>query len=97
LFDELHVDPSALAEQAEKLRSDGQTVMFLSVDGQPAGLLGVADPIKETTAEAVRLLTEDGVRLIMLTGDSRTTAMAVARKLGIEQVEGPGSCCSHGW
>ena len=87
LLEELHVDSSTLAEQAEQLRSNGQTVMFLSVDGQPAGLLGVADPIKETTAEAVRLLTADRVRLIMLTGDSRTTAMAVARKLGIDDVE----------
>jgi Cu+-exporting ATPase len=61
--------------------------MFLAVDNQPAGLLGVADPIKTTTVEAIRALTRDGVRLAMLTGDSRTTAQAVARKLGIEHVE----------
>lgn len=87
LLEELNVDPGGLVEQAERLRADGQTVMFLSVDGQPAGLLGVADPIKSSTVEAIRLLTEDGVRLIMLTGDSLTTAQAVAKKLGLDQVE----------
>ncbi len=87
LLEDLHVDPGDLVERAENLRADGQTVMLVVIDGQPAGLLGVADPIKDSTAEAVRLLTEDGVRLIMLTGDSKTTALAVARKLGIEQVE----------
>lgn len=87
LFDELHVDPGELAAQAERLRVDGQTVMFVAVDSKPAGLLGVADPIKDSAAEAIRMLGEDGVRLVMLTGDSRTTAQAVARKLGLDQVE----------
>ena len=87
LLEERHVDPGPLAEQAERLRGDGQTVMFVSVDGAAAGLLGVADPIKSSTAEAIRLLSDDGVRLIMLTGDSRTTALAVAKKLGLDQVE----------
>ncbi len=87
LLEERKVVFGSLIEQAERLRTDGQTVMFVSVDGQPAGLLGVADPIKDSTVEAIRLLTEDGVRLIMLTGDSRTTALAVARKLGLDRVE----------
>jgi Cu+-exporting ATPase len=87
LLEERRVDPGPLAEQAERLRADGQTVMFLSVDGAAAGLLGVADPIKTSTAEAIRLLRDDGVRLIMRTGDSRTTALAVAKKLGLDQVE----------
>lgn len=87
LLTELHVDPGELTAKAEPLRAEGQTVMFVAVDGKPAGLLGVADTIKESTAEAVRLLKEDGVRIVMLTGDSRTTAQAVARKLGIDQVE----------
>ena len=81
------IEPGELIEHAETLRADGQTVMLVAIDGKPAGLIGVADPIKDSTAEAVRLLTEDGVRLIMLTGDSKTTAQAVARKLGIDQVE----------
>ena len=87
LLEEQHVNTDGIAEKAERLRADGQTVMFLAVDGQPAGLLGVADPIKNTTIEAIRLLADDGVRLVMLTGDSRTTAQAVARKVGIDQVE----------
>jgi Cu+-exporting ATPase len=76
-----------LADQAERLRADGQTVMFVSVDGQPAGLLGVADPIKDSTYEALRLLREEGIQIVMLTGDSRTTAQAVANKLSIDRVE----------
>jgi P-type Cu+ transporter len=87
LMDDLNVALSALAEQAERLRRDGQTVVFLAVDGMPAGLLGVADPIKSTTAEAIRTLRECGVRIVMLTGDSRTTAEAVAQKLGLDAVE----------
>jgi Cu+-exporting ATPase len=87
LLDELKIDAGPLAEQAEKLRSDGQTVMFVAVDGQPAGLLGVADPIKSSTPDALHLLQEEGVEVIMLTGDSRTTAQAVASRLGIERVE----------
>src|SRR2546428_2696009 len=61
--------------------------MFIPIDGRPAGLLGVADPIKESTFEAIRMLHEDGMRIVMLTGDSRTTAEAVARELGIDEVE----------
>ena len=61
--------------------------MFVALDGQPAGLLGVADPIKPSTPEAMQLLRADGVQIVMLTGDSRTTAEAVARTLGIERVE----------
>jgi Cu+-exporting ATPase len=61
--------------------------MFVALNGQPAGLLGVADPVKPSTPEAIRLLREDGIQIVMLTGDSRTTAEAVARTLGIERVE----------
>ena len=78
--------PENLAAKAENLRADGQTVMFVAVDGKAAGLIGVADPIKETTAEAIRQLHEEGIRIVMLTGDSRTTAEAVARKLNIDEV-----------
>jgi P-type Cu+ transporter len=87
LFAELDIDLGDLVQRAEALRRDGQTVMFVAVDGQPAGLLGVADPIKPSTPEALQLLREDGVQVVMLTGDSRTTAEAVARTLGIERVE----------
>jgi Cu+-exporting ATPase len=86
LFDELAVDAGPLAERAEQLRQDGQTVMFVSVDGKAAGLLGVADPIKDTTPDAIRRLHQEGIRIAMLTGDSRTTAQAVAAKLGIDEV-----------
>jgi Cu+-exporting ATPase len=78
--------PEDLTSQAEELRRDGQTVVFVAVDGRTVGLIGVADPIKPTTAEAVAQLRAEGVRVVMLTGDSRTTAEAVARKLGIDQV-----------
>jgi Cu+-exporting ATPase len=81
LLEELHADAGTLAAKAEALRADGQTVMFVLVDGKIAGLVGVADPIKETTPEAIRQLQADGIRIVMLTGDSRTTAEAVARKL----------------
>ena len=80
----VQVEP--LLKAAEALRADGQTVMFVAVDGKAAGLIGVADPIKETSAEAIRQLHEDKIRVVMLTGDSRTTAEAVARKLGIDEV-----------
>jgi P-type Cu+ transporter len=86
LMDSLGVAAAELAARAETLRADGQTVMFVAVDGQPAGLLGVADPIKESTSAAIRALHEAGVRIVMLTGDSRTTAEAVARKLGLDEV-----------
>jgi Cu+-exporting ATPase len=80
------VDPGPLAERAEAMRTEGQTVMFVAADGTLAGLLGVADPIKESTPEAIRALHDEQIRLVMLTGDSRTTAEAVARKLGIDDV-----------
>ncbi|MGH9927811.1 MAG: heavy metal translocating P-type ATPase [Pyrinomonadaceae bacterium] len=86
LLQELGIDASQLAAQAEKFRADGQTVMFVTVDGKPAGLLGVADPIKETTPEAIKQLHEQGIKIVMLTGDSRTTAQAVAGKLNIDEV-----------
>jgi Cu+-exporting ATPase len=87
LMEDLHVALAEFAATAERLRRDGQTVMFLAVDGALAGLLGVADPIKASTVDAIKLLRESGVRIVMLTGDSRTTAEAVAGKLGIDQIE----------
>jgi Cu+-exporting ATPase len=86
LLSELGIDPGPLPERAESLRGDGQTVMFVAVDGRAAGLVGVADPIKESTPEAIRTLHAEGVRIVMLTGDSRTTAQAVARRLDIDEV-----------
>jgi Cu+-exporting ATPase len=86
LLEELNADAGALAAQAEALRADGQTVMFVVVDGKIAGLVAVADPIKQTTPEAIRQLHADGVRIVMLTGDSRTTAEVVAKKLQIDEV-----------
>jgi Cu+-exporting ATPase len=86
LLEELGVDPGGLATQAEAMRAEGETVMFVVVDGRAAGLLGVADPIKKTTPQAVASLHAEGIRVVMLTGDSRTTAGAVARKLGIDDV-----------
>jgi Cu+-exporting ATPase len=86
LLDELGIDPGELSSKAESMRRDGQTVMFVAVDGKPAGLLGVADPVKETTLEAIALLHKEGIRVVMLTGDNRTTAEAVAKKLGIDEV-----------
>jgi Cu+-exporting ATPase len=87
LFEDLSIEADAMLARAEQLRRDGQTVMFVAVDHQPAGLLGVADPIKTSTPEAIERLHQDGVELIMLTGDNRTTAEAVARTLGIDRVE----------
>ena len=84
---DLGVDADALAERAEALRRDGQTVVLAAVDGAAAGVLGVADPIKETTPEAIAALHADGVEIVMLTGDHRVTAEAVARRLGIDRVE----------
>jgi Cu+-exporting ATPase len=75
-----------LADRAEALRREGQTVMFVSIDGKPAGLIGVADPIKGTAAEAIAQLHLEGLRIVMLTGDSETTARAVAAKLGTDEV-----------
>jgi Cu+-exporting ATPase len=86
LLEALGVEVAGLAARAEDLRGDGQTVMFVAVDGKAAGLLGVADPIKESTPEAVRVLHREGMRVVMLTGDSKTTAQTVARKLDIDEV-----------
>jgi Cu+-exporting ATPase len=74
------------ATRADALRSEGQTVMFVVVDGALAGLIGVADPIKDTTREAMGQLHQDGMRIVMITGDSRTTAEAVAKTLKIDEV-----------
>jgi Cu+-exporting ATPase len=86
LLQELNIDPGPLDAEAEKRRGDGQTVMFVTLDGQVAGLIGVADPIKETTPDAIRALHEEGLDIVMLTGDSETTAKAVAGKLGLDKV-----------
>jgi Cu+-exporting ATPase len=86
LMKDAGVDVAAFAARAEELRREAQTVVFVAVDGRAAGLLGVADPIKESTPEAMRALHEDGLRIVMLTGDSRTTAEAVGRKLRIDEV-----------
>jgi len=86
LFVELGNDMSALLERAHALREEGQTVMFVAIDGRPAGLIGVADPIKESTSSAVQALQAAGLELVMLTGDSRATAEVVAQKLGIKNV-----------
>jgi Cu+-exporting ATPase len=86
LLEDLNIDSRELSEKAETMRSEGQTVMFVGVDGRPAGLIGVADPIKETTPQAIKALHEEGLRIVMLTGDSETTAKAVAGKLGIDEV-----------
>ncbi|MEW6601154.1 MAG: heavy metal translocating P-type ATPase, partial [Nitrospirota bacterium] len=86
LLDDAGIDPGKLSDRAEAMRSDGQTVMFVAVDGKAAGLVGVADPIKETSAEAIAGLHKDGVKVVMLTGDSATTARAVAKKLGLDDV-----------
>jgi Cu+-exporting ATPase len=87
LLGEMQIDTGAFAARAEELRKDGQTVIFVAVDGRVVGILGIADPIKPSTAGAIRFLREDGVRVVMLTGDGRTTAESVARKLGIDEVQ----------
>ena len=86
LMTQLKIELGTLADRAEALRTEGQTVMFVAVDGRHAGLLGVADPLKEGTLEAIRALHEDGLRIVMLTGDSETTARAVAKTLGIDEI-----------
>ena len=87
LLEILAIDPGELPEKAEVNRESGQTVMFLAIDGKAAGLIGVADPIKSSTSEAISDLHEEGVNVVMLTGDSQKTAYAVARKLNIDRVE----------
>jgi Cu+-exporting ATPase len=80
------IDPGPLAARAEALRGEGQTVMFVAVDGVLAGLVGVADPIKDTTPDAIRTLRTEGLRIVMMTGDSKTTAAAVGKQLGLDDV-----------
>ena len=86
MMEEIGVDIGAFAERAEGMRREGQTVMFVSVDSQAAGLVGVTDPIKETTLEAIEQLRSEGVRTVMITGDSETTAQVVGKRLGIDEV-----------
>ncbi len=86
LMTDLGIDLGPLLETAERLRTEGQTVMFLAADQKLAGILGVADPVKESTPEAIQSLHREGIRIVMLTGDSRTTAQSVARTLGIDDV-----------
>jgi len=86
LMASLDVRLDDLTQQAESLRAEGKTVMFVAVDGKSAGLVTVADPVKETTPQAIEALHEEGIRIAMLTGDSETTARAVARRLGIDEV-----------
>jgi Cu+-exporting ATPase len=87
LMEDKSIDVSHLSSKADDLRSDGATVIFIAVDGKAAGLLAIADPIKDTTQEAIKALHEQGLRIVMLTGDNRRTAEAVAKMLGIEEVE----------
>ena len=84
---ELNIDTSALSAEAERLRGDGATAIFLAVTGKLAGVIAIADPVKATTPDALRALAAEGIRVVMLTGDNRTTAQAVARRLGIAEVE----------
>jgi len=84
---ELNIDTAALEADAERLRQEGATAIFMAVDGVASGVIAIADPVKPTTADALKALTADGIRVVMLTGDNRTTAQAVARRLGIAEVE----------
>ncbi len=86
LLAELGISPGDLDERAKAMESDGQTVMFVAVGGKIAGMIGVADPVKATTPEAIKRLHSEGIQIVMITGDSRATADAVARTLGIDQV-----------
>ena len=87
MMESLSVSVDSLKEKADELRRTGQTVMFVAIDGRAAGMVGVADPVKETAKEAIGALHADGIQVVMLTGDNRTTADAVARLLGIDRVE----------
>ncbi len=86
LLNDLGIDLGKLPERAESLRSDGQTVVYVAVDGRTAGILTVADPIKETTPEAIEALHAEGLQIVMVSGDNKTTAAAVADQLGIDEV-----------
>jgi Cu+-exporting ATPase len=83
---EIGVTTDALADEADKLRADGATAIFAAIDGKVAGILAIADPVKPTTPEALKALHAENIRIVMLTGDNRTTANAVARGLGIDEV-----------
>jgi Cu+-exporting ATPase len=87
LLAELGIEAGSLAKRAEELRAEGATVILAAVEGRAAGLLAIADPIKSSTPDAIRALKKEGIRIVMLTGDNRTTARAVAAKLGIDEVE----------
>ena len=87
LLESLSIDSGELPQLVETGRAEGQTVMMIAIDGKAAGLIGVADPIKESTLEAIADLHQEGLKVVMLTGDSRATALAVAGKLDIDQVE----------
>jgi Cu+-exporting ATPase len=87
LLDELRVEPGDLWNQSEDLRKDGQTVMYVVIEGAVIGLVSVADPVKQSTPEAIRMLHDDKIKIVMLTGDNRTTAEAVAKKLSIDEIQ----------
>jgi Cu+-exporting ATPase len=90
LEEEFQVDPvtfGQLADKAESMRRDGQTVMFVAIDHRAVGIVGVADPVKTSTPEAIRLLHEEGIQVVMVSGDHQQTAQAVAKKLGIDEVK----------
>jgi Cu+-exporting ATPase len=87
LFDKLKIELGPLNAEASQLSAEGQIVVFIAVDGVACGVLGVADPIKPSTPDALRILQKDGIRIVMLTGDTQATAQAVARRLGIDEVE----------
>ena len=87
LMQDLNIEAGTLSEKAEAARAEGQTVMLIAIDGKAAGLIGVADPVKTSAPEAIAQLYKEGVQIVMLTGDSHTTAQAVAKKLGINHVE----------
>jgi Cu+-exporting ATPase len=84
---ELDIPTAPLEAHAERLRADGATVIFIAIDGRPAGIIAIADPVKASTPQALRTLRQEGIRIVMLTGDNRTTAQAVARRLGITEIE----------
>jgi P-type Cu+ transporter len=87
LLQELNLPLGELPQQAQGLRAKGQTVLFVAVDGRPAGVIGIADPIKQSTPQALRDLKAEGLRIVMLTGDSHATAEAIARELGIDEFQ----------
>jgi Cu+-exporting ATPase len=86
LLESLHIETKTLKERAEDLREDGATVVLIAIDKKPAGLIAVADPIKETTQDAIKALHQEGLKVVMITGDNASTANAVAQKLNIEEV-----------